>query len=751
MMPLMATWVLIGVLAAFVCLGVAGSDGQKKKVIAGKHCDAEGHPKVFTLSLAHETITLDPGKVWSKADNFKWVTRGLIEQPQSFHVLADGTVEINGEKIGVNDPDGAAKLEQEMNKRHAGPAAAKAPAASSPRAAVATAPAPRSDRVEFKVRVDHLGHLMVECFRGGDRVETGLRGLPGLIQNGLMLKPKNLRVDPLLRAVEIDGVRFECNETGGHQLEAALNARYAPKLRAEGDSAIEIKENSAASTGFLIRFVTMRAGARFEVKGHLSQEHLDVLQDPNKCELLQPGIVLRLSPPFLLIRRRRHDGSEEKIPELPDVQYRHITALQLQRILNHALIRRATGAAALDTPAETEQPKEIVAMRLERNPQNKALLWLKCVTSKGGAPEAKAFTHHNIADLQHAGLFRSEVDVSLSLDHRTLGILNKPTNQEEKITIDPASSDADLAQASAMLTAALKPPTTKPEGARPETKPGSEPHEAKLPLAIQPEIISVVTTDAGASPEPTPSPVLGGEPPATETSNETPFLGGTAGKSNAQADARGAPENTPPAEKSKSEVAVPEPLEKDKPAPAEPPVDAVVLALFKETDPLRINAEVFRCLAERLSLPVQDVRLSLERVFDNRRFQVLSFTHPEVTSVLELRSEEFHGFYLSHISDRKILLVYAKDGKHIEWGPNQCELQASVATEPDEFRGSALLGLAQSPAGHFVFVVAPEYKNWSKSRAKIYEEASAKFATAKEIAAAPKDYSLVWPEPNRPA
>jgi hypothetical protein len=704
------------------------------KITANKHHDAEGRPKVFTLTLGHETVTLDPGKTWIKADAFKWVTRGLMEEPQSFHVLADGTVDVNGEKIGLLDHDGQTKLEHEMNKRHTPPVATKAPAAVSSRVA-AVAQAPRSDHVQFKIKIDHLGHLMVECHRGSERVETGVRGLPGLIQNGLMLKPKILHVDPLLRAVEIDGVRFECNEAGAQQLEAALNARYSPRLQSEGDAAVEVKENPAASTGFDIRFFTVRAGARFEIKGHLSQDNLDILQDTNRCGLLKAGIVLRLSPPFLLMRRRRHDGSEEKIPELPDIQYRHIAAHQLQKILNHPLIRRAGGAASPDTETlPGESSKEIVAMQLERNPHNKSLLWLKCLTNQGGA-EGKAFTHHNVADLQHAGVFRPELDVTLSLDHRTLGILNKTTNQEEKITVDINSADEDLAKASEMLTAALKPPTSKPTRSGVELKPSSEPPDgmaenvrqaSRMPVQEAPRL----TTDAAAMPGPPSNHI-----PAEQTS--------PVAESHIEAPSPSA------SEASKTRVLEPTtvaPPQVEQPKPEDPPLDAAVLALFKETDPLRINLEVFQRLTQRLELPVQDLALSLERVFENRRFQVVSSTHPEVTSILELRSSEFTGFYLSHVSERKVLLVYARDGKHIQWGTIKCELQASVASEPDEFRGSALLGLAINRAGHFVFVVTPEYNNWSKSRAKTYEEAEVHFATVKEIAAAPGDYSLIWPE-----
>src|SRR5262245_22046198 len=85
-------------LLVVVLVGVVSS-AQTPRVKAGKQTDASGNPKVFTLSLGEETVMLDPNKPWIHADRYKWVTRGLIEAPQSFHGLPDGTAEINGEKI----------------------------------------------------------------------------------------------------------------------------------------------------------------------------------------------------------------------------------------------------------------------------------------------------------------------------------------------------------------------------------------------------------------------------------------------------------------------------------------------------------------------------------------------------------------------------------------------------------------------------------------------------------------------------
>src|SRR6185503_4920641 len=79
------------ILAVVVALVGVVSMAQRPQVKADKRNDAEGNAKVFTLSLGGETVTLDSSKPWIHVDRYKWVTRGLIEAPQSFHVQPDGT------------------------------------------------------------------------------------------------------------------------------------------------------------------------------------------------------------------------------------------------------------------------------------------------------------------------------------------------------------------------------------------------------------------------------------------------------------------------------------------------------------------------------------------------------------------------------------------------------------------------------------------------------------------------------------
>jgi hypothetical protein len=679
-----------------------------KTIMAGIERDAEQKPRFFTLTRDSEVATLNPGRSWARVDEFKWVTRGLIEPPQSFHIHPDATVDINGETIRLDDPEGCLKLEREINKHHT--AQPLAHPAQTSKAPVAQAHPHPSNQVWFAVRLDHFGHLSVEAHRGQERVETGLRGIPNLVHMGLMRPAQALHVDPLQRGLELDGAWFEATDAGAQHLAEVLNARYAPTLDAESDIAIEIKENAAASTGFDIHFFTVSSGARFEVKGHLSQERLDILQDPVKSDLLQPGILLRLSPPHLLIRRRRSDGGEEHIPEIPDVPYRRVSAHELQAIFNHPLIRRREGTTA--AARADEPPPAIVELRVTHNLANRKLLWLECVTTAGGAPQSRAFTHHNIADLQHQGAFLPHLDVTLSLDNRTLGILDRQTGLEERLELDSASDESQLALAGRRLTAALKPPPP------PSTVAAASAPDPAAPLA------SSAPPSAAPDPPPNPKPELSEIPSAPLAAPETAAT---------------------PSEPLRSGPAQPSP-----PIPSTtttPPTAGPYPEPFIELDPLTVNRTIFDQIVSHLNVPVQDLLLSLPRAFTDRRFEILSFSHPEVGSILDLRSDAFFGFYLSHVNEHNVLLVYACQGRHVEFGPARCLLQVGHAADPHEFKGPALLGLAQDNDSNFVFVVTPAYRQWATQHERPFHEACVRFATPNDVLADAANLGLIWPVP----
>ena len=742
---LFALCLMLTVVAAL--MGVV-STAQRPRVKADKHNDAEGNARVFTLSLGGETVTLDPAKPWIHVDRYKWVTRGLIEVPQSFHVLSDGTVEINGEKIRLSDPEGIGKLEFEINKHHTSIVPHKSPPVSP--TTVTQAHGPGLLKVHFKVRLDHLGHLMIGCVQGAERMETSLRGLPALIQNGVMLKPANLHVDPLQRGVEIDGVHFESSQAGARQLEETLNARYAPTLKVDHENAVEIRDNPASPTGFDIHFVTVRVGARFDVKGHLTQEQLDVLQNPAKCNLLQPGILLRISPPHLLVRRKRPDGGEGRIPEMPDLNYLRATSQQLQQFFNHPMIRKTGGATAQEALAATElHPEEVLEMKVIRHPKDKVLLWLECVTLRGGRFQWRALTHHNVAELQRSGVFLLHLDVTLSLDNRALSVLNTQSHVEETIAVQHGCGDEELARASRMLTASLKPAKARPVAPEPTAAIGVEPVPIQVPegrtaiaaATIEHRSEAPMTGKLTASP-PSPRPSDAGASMtvgarSASKPGERTTAPGAASSPTSTAATQDRPSTNAPVLPGRAEKETP-------PAPGGPAVDPALLTLFSQTHPLRVNVGIFRRLADRFDVAVQDVRLSLPWVFTDRRFEILSFGGQEIGSVLELRGEEFYGFYLSYISEQRIDFVYACRGTHIEWGPDKCVLQPSAQADAMEFAGSALLAMAQTRDDEFVFVVTPAYRQWVKPYESRCRGAFAQFLAVTDLAADPDTHTRDW-------
>ena len=584
-------------------LGVVSTADAERNVLVGLIKDADDNPTRFTLRLANESVTLDPGRAWTQADAHKWVTRGLIEAPQSYHVLPDGTVEINGEKISPGDPTGLSRLEHEINKRHTAPGLMGAPAKATPRQP--TGPARDPNKVVFRVKIDHLSHLVIECLHGEDHLETGLRGLMNLVDNGLMRRPRGLHIDPLQRWVEIEGHRFGCTEEDALQFALLLNTEFAPKLKPVGEGTIEIKENPASATGFDIHFVSFHGGLRAEVKGHLTQEKLNQLQDDQRCDLLQHGILLRLSPPNLLIRRRRPDGGEERIPDIPDVQYRRVKAADLQRIFNDSRLRRTGGAA----------------------------------------PE-----------------------------------LTEPA------TALPPSSD----------------PEADAEGS------GADPQPATVENLPEPPPVPAAPT------QPAPVPATPSVDPPDPSSVPT----------------QAAPPTVP----------LPTPVE---PAPSE----NLVPGPFNLQDPGHVIGAVFSGLARHVDVPIQEVHLSLPRVFHDRRFVVINFGGFEVRDLGELRSDLFYGFYLSYLDPGNPILVYACQGRHLEYGPGKCVVQVSLAAEPEEFKGSALLGLAQDADGNFVFVVTPAYRQWIRPKERDYRPVCVRFLTPEEFVDHAAACTLIWPEP----
>jgi hypothetical protein len=719
-------WCGVGAALGVALVGMVG--GGRERVRAGRRQDGEGRSTAFTLILAGESIVLEPGKAWSRVDAYKWVPRGLIEEPQSFHVSEDGTVEINGERIALAEDGGEERLEREVNKRHERTVAVPGNPVSRERPGEHARSVP--DRVLVRVKLDHLGHLVVEASRGEEQVGTGLRGLPGLVQNGFLRPIGLLHIDPLQRAVEVDGVRYEATEEGARALEQVLNERYAMRIERSERRQIMIRENPASSTGFDIHCESYHGGMRLEIKGYLGQDKLDLLQDHSRTDLLREDMVLRLAPPLLLIRKKRSDGGEERVPDLPDVAYRRVTAAQLQAVFNHPRLRRGD-AEAMERPVEPGMISNLRTLRVSRRAGGAGHLWLELLTAGGRSLDPRALTHHNVVELQASGVFDPRVEVTLSLDQHRLTVRDRATGAERHIDLGPDSSEADLGLATSLLSGALKPcdggESTRDIGALLTTGDGDMVLEP-APMGDGAGGAVGLAVDEADNVEREEDRVLAAAPVRPPEGRTSEVVGAEA-------------EEGSPAEADKPRVGEPDGLEGG---------ENVVVRRgsgdrFSEPDPVKVHEGVFRELHRVLGVDLQDVRLSLPRVFENRRFEVLSFSHPEVGSLAEIRSEDFYGFYLSHQEPRELLLVYACAGCHVEWGVRKCVLQAGAGAEAEEREGSALRGLVQDEAGMFVFVVEAGFRGWVRAREGSYWRANARFASPEEVMREPERYTFVWP------
>lgn len=527
-----------------------------------------------------------------------------------------------------------------------------------------------------------MGTLLIHCHAGSEVTEIGVRGLNTLVHSGLMSAPREIHFDPLHRYVDIDGSRFPCDTEGAQRLESVLNEQYAQEIT-EGPTAIKVRENAGSRTGFDMQYVTERQGVQRELNVHLVPEEIDILQDPSRCDLIKPDVILRLNPPYLSVRRRLPDGHEIPIPELPDIEYRSATPASLQRMLNHPAVARRGADDPGAAPAQTKlRFREIHVVRHEHD---KTLLWLECHPAGGGETVLRALTHQNVANLQHDEVFLEHFDIIVSLDNSRIGVRDRKTGVEQNVVLNVSSPDADLERASQILTASLRPGTgTADFAANPTSPPPASP---TMPAP----------THSAAKPSPMPRP---------QERDPVPV--------------RPAPES-------------------------EPLIPAEIARLFSETDPGRINQSSFDALVASVGMTVKDMCLSLPRVFDQRRFQILSFEEMVVQNVMDLRGGDFYGFYLTELPGHGVDLVYACRGIHIEWGVDKCFLQPALRAESIEYSGHALRGLAQVRGNGFLFIVEPDYKEWVKPHEPACALANAKFATVREFAEMRDLCTPIWP------
>jgi hypothetical protein len=331
---------------------------------------------IFTLTLGGETIDLLPLRNWSQLDVHKWGPRGKLPgTPAGLEITFDH-VKVAGETVLANDPAGAAKLQRLLNEWLAlergtfelSQKRAQPRPTSVDREALQQ---PENLIPRFQVEVDKKGQVHVNCLLGKETLATIGLNLPGfnsLINQGLMHKPHSLKVGALHDWVELDGelCSFEKGNNDSSKLAKALNDRYLSTAALGQGKDVVVFPNAASSTGFDIQFAAKVGGTAARQRRPLDEAALVLLQDADKCGLLPKDLVIKLSRPNLIFKRKTPDGGERYLNQRPEntitvigdegeltiidlskpVNYLHLSAVELTAVFNHPAINQHGKAAA---------------------------------------------------------------------------------------------------------------------------------------------------------------------------------------------------------------------------------------------------------------------------------------------------------------------------------------------------------------------------------------------------------------------
>ena len=331
---------------------------------------------IYTLTLGNQTIELLPFKNWIQLDIHKWVVQGkLPASPAGLEVTLDH-VKVAGQTVLHRDPEGCAKLEHVFNEwleleRGTLDLAQKRLHAKS---TTTTAPACKRHETQplhYHVQVDQEHQVHIQCLQGKEVLSTIGLNLPGfnsLADQGLLRKPRQLKVGVLHDWVELDGVlySFEKENNDAVALERILNERYLSNLALGQGKDIVVFANAASSTGFDIQFTVQLGGVPDNRRRPLNEDTVDLLQDPIRCGLLQSGLVVKLTRPTLIFKQKTADGGErylhknadnqvilrgdagqEKVIDLSQpVNYLRLSAVELTAVFNHPVINKHGKPAA---------------------------------------------------------------------------------------------------------------------------------------------------------------------------------------------------------------------------------------------------------------------------------------------------------------------------------------------------------------------------------------------------------------------
>ena len=348
--------------------------------------------EVFTMTLGGETINLLPLRNWSQLDVYKWRARGKLPgTPAGLEITSDH-VKVTGETVSINEPGGTLKLQKLLNEWLAlesgvfDLAGHKAHAASTwlqPTQPVQ----PEDGAPHFHVELDREDQVHVHCLHGKRVVATIGLNLPGfvsLFNEGLMHKPHSLKVGALHDWVELDGelFSFERGNNDASKLEQALNDRYLCTAAPGQGKDVVVFTNSASSTGFDIQFPAKEGGVIQTRRRPLNEEALDLLMAAEKCSVLPKDLVIKLSRPYLIFRRKTADGGERSLDEGPEtivtvagdegevtmvdlskpVNYLRLSAVVLTAVLNHpAINQHGRAAPPPSAPVGVLRPTQVAA------------------------------------------------------------------------------------------------------------------------------------------------------------------------------------------------------------------------------------------------------------------------------------------------------------------------------------------------------------------------------------------------------
>ncbi len=352
--------------------------GQAEEITVGQtvtFTESGTEVPVFTMTLGGETISLLPLRNWSQLDVYKWRARGKVPgTPAGLEITADH-IKVASEVVSTKDPEGTVKLQKLLNNWLAfarGTVQLDHERAHRKEVPVelAAAPQPEGLTPRFRVILDKEGQVHIHCLHGKETLATiglNLPGINSLISQGLMHKPHALQVGALHDWVELDGelFSFERGNNDAAKLEQALNERYLSTAALGQGQEVIVFPNAASPTGFDIQFAAKVGGVIDHRKRPLNEQSLGLLQDRDHCGLLPKDLVIKLSPPNFIFKRKTPDGGERYLEEGPDsvvkvigdegeitlvdlsrpVNYSRLTAMELTAVFNHPAINQHSQAS----------------------------------------------------------------------------------------------------------------------------------------------------------------------------------------------------------------------------------------------------------------------------------------------------------------------------------------------------------------------------------------------------------------------